>query len=97
MIDCKSPYDIVTTPGIAIISPNYPNGYPYDLTCQVTLYFDTRVSIEFESFWLTYPDHDTQTCDYDWLDVHDGNSSNSELIGSRLCGKQDIRRHLKST
>ena len=102
VIDCESPYDLVTTPGIAIITPNYPNGYASNLSCQVTLSFDDRVSIEFESFDLSYRSVVNHTCDIDWLEVYDGNSSNSDLIRPRTCGSYfDIcgekDNHLEST
>ena len=92
----------MTTPGIAIITPNYPNGYASNLSCQVTLSFDDRVSIEFESFDLSYRNLFTETCEEDWLEIHDGNSSKSDLIRPRTCGRYfDIcgekDNHLEST
>ena len=85
MIDCDLPYDIVTIPGTTVISPNYPNYYGYNPNCQVTLIFDERVSIEFESFDIQGNTVEN-SCNYDWLQVHDGNSSDSETINSKICG-----------
>ena len=85
VIDCYPPYGFVTTPGTTIISPNYPNYYPSnDISyCQVTLIFEDRISIEFESFDVG----SDGSCSLDWFRVFDGNSSDSPLIGSKLCGK----------
>lgn len=79
VIDCISPFDVIAIPGTTIISPNYPSDYGYNLDCQVTLAFPERVSIAFKAF-------DVGLHCYDWLEVIDGNSSDSELIGSKLCG-----------
>ena len=36
------------------------------------------------------------TCDYDWLEVHDGGSPDSEMIGEKLCGN-DVPGPIEST
>ena len=82
VIDCELPFDVLTTPETTIISPNYPYGYDDGLNCQVTITFSGKVSIVFEDFDLYY----RERCDYDWLEVHDGNSSESDMIGEKLCG-----------
>ena len=78
------PYQIVNASETTIISPNYPNNYPDYKICELTISFeeDQRVLIEFESF-DTEMIHDN--C-FDYLNVHDGNSSSSNLIRSQLCG-----------
>ena len=87
MIDCDSPFEVVTTPGTTIITPNYPDDYPMHLDCQVTLKFEQRVSIVFEDFSVY---GSSGYCDdyyrYSWLEVHDGENSDSPLIGEKLCG-----------
>ena len=88
MIDCEPPFETITIPGITIISPNYPKYYGYHLDCQVTLTFEDRVSIVFKDF-------DTGGSHKDWLKVHDGDSSNSNLIG-HLCS-DDIPNPMTST
>ena len=67
VIDCYPPYGFVTTPGTTIISPNYPNYYPSnDISyCQVTLIFEDRISIEFESFDVG----SDGSCSLDWFRV----------------------------
>ena len=40
------------------------------------------VSINFEDFNLQYD----SSCQYDWLEVRDGNSSESKMLGDKLCG-----------
>lgn len=94
VIDCESPYDVIRTPGTSIISPNYPGYYDKNLLCEVTISFEGRVSIEFEYLDLqpTYTDH----CDDDWLEVRDGESSDSEMIGDKICG-EEIPQSIEST
>jgi len=82
VIDCDAPFDIVTAPGTTIVSPNYPNDYGWNLDCQVTVNFEKKVTIVFEEFAV----EDDSTCDDDWLEVHDGDSSDSDMIGEQLCG-----------
>ena len=72
VIGCQDPYQVVTIPGTAIISPNYPNGYEPNLNCHVTITFDHNVAIAFEEFhtWSNEA----------YLEIRDGNSLNSDLI-----------------
>lgn len=88
VIDCESPFEVLTIPGATIISPNYPNDYESGLDCEVTIIFEERVLIEFQDFELegksSMPFE--YSCKDDWLEIHDGNSSDSELIVNRLCG-----------
>ena len=72
-MECEPPYDVVTTSGVTIVSPNYPNFYDDNISCQLTLTFDVKVSIEFETFYTDSSDH---------LEVRDGDSSSSRLIGT---------------
>ena len=81
-IDCSSPFDEVTTPGTAVISPNHPGNYESNKVCQLTIRFSERVRIRFEAFNI----ESHSSCRYDYLEVRDGESSSSNLIGSRLCG-----------
>ena len=83
VIDCESPYDVVTSPGTTIITPNYPYYYGFDRDCQVTLTFGDRVSIVFEYFSVGF--YFTGHLD-DWLELHDGDNPDSDLIGKRLRG-----------
>merc|ERR1719400_914241 len=80
VIDCESPFDVITSPGTTIISPNYPDRYGVDLICETTITFENRVSLTFEYFRVS-----DYHC-YDWLEVRDGDSSESEMIGNKLCG-----------
>ena len=83
-MSCESPYTTVTTSGTIITSPNYPEKYTNDSNCKIRVLFHERkkVAILFYSF-------DVEECivkNYDWLIIRDGNSSESNLIGSKLCG-----------
>ena len=82
MIDCDSPFDEVITPGTRIISPNHPGDYENNKDCQVTIRFSGGVRIRFEAFNIEL----SKSCAYDYIEVRDGDSANSNLIGSRLCG-----------
>ena len=92
VIDCDPPYDTLTIPDITVISPNYPLTYGYGHYCQTTLTSDSSVRLKFEDFNLD----DDDSCKIDWLEVRDGNSSDSEMIGSKLCGN-DIPDEVTST
>ena len=80
-----------------IISPNFPKPYDEELTCEVTLSFAKRVSIQFQSFDIQ-SGTDGKSCNYDWLEVHDGDSSESDSspLVAQLCG-YDIPDPLNST
>ena len=56
-----------------------------NLDRSITLSFDQRASIKFESFNLQHG-NDNNSCSYDWLAVYDGDSSDSAMIGSKRCG-----------
>ena len=75
-------------PGMGIETPNFPDPYGNNLYCQATLTFDARVSIEFQIFSVDY-DYGSHLCEKDWLEVHDGDSQDSDMIGSRLCGNDE--------
>ena len=70
--------------GTTITSPNYPSNYDVSEDCQVTIRFgsDERVKIQIEGFDV----ESNLNCDYDYLVVHDGDSTSSPKIGLKLCG-----------
>ena len=80
VMDCKAPYDVITTPGITVISLNYPRYYPNNINCQITFTFDAKVAIEFKGLF------DTE--EHDVLEVRDGDSSDSPLISS-ISGREN--------
>ena len=94
-IDCDSPFDEVTDSGTTITSPNYPSNYDNGKDCQVTIRFaaDQIVSITLESFDV----ESHSTCAYDYLAVHDGDSTCSNLIGPKLCGTDHAGLTIRST
>ena len=83
-IDCDSPFDEVTIPGSIIISPYHPNNYDNHMDCQTTIRFAVGqiVTITIEEFAVEAHG----TCRWDYLNVYDGNSTTSPMIGSKLCG-----------
>jgi len=94
-IDCDSPFDEVTDSGTTITSPNYPSNYDNRKDCQVTIRFaaDQIVSITLEAFNV----ESHSTCVWDYLAVHDGDSTSSNLIGSKLCGTDPAGSTIQST
>ncbi|XP_056290732.1 cubilin [Pseudoliparis swirei] len=71
------------TPGY-ITSPNYPQSYPQNIDCiwVVSAPNGEAVQIDFEEDIYIEP---TASCVYDYLELRDGSTTNSDLI-SRLCG-----------
>uniref|UniRef100_A0A8C4D9G2 Cubilin n=1 Tax=Dicentrarchus labrax TaxID=13489 RepID=A0A8C4D9G2_DICLA len=67
-----------------ITSPNYPQNYPQNIDCiwVITVPNGEAVQIDFEDEFYIEP---TASCMYDYLEVRDGSTSNTDLI-SRLCG-----------
>jgi len=82
IIDCKSRYNEIVNPGTIITTPNHPGNYENNKICQVRIRFSGRVRIRFEKFDV----ETASSCRYDFLEVRDGDSSTSNLIGSKLCG-----------
>ena len=96
-IDCEPPYDEVTEKGVAITSPNYPDDYGNSLDCQVTIRFGVNetVAITFVVFSVSY--NRDRNCKNDFLTIHDGESTASPLIGSKLCGTSPSGTTIRST
>ena len=96
-IDCSFPYDIeVTVPGTIIISPNHPGDYHSRQDCWITIKFQPgqRVVLQFLKFDIEQ-DHNSD-CTYDYLEIRDRVSSQSNKIGSKLCGT-DVPNDIVST
>ncbi|XP_037806363.1 dorsal-ventral patterning protein tolloid [Lucilia sericata] len=75
--------DIFLTEDRRIDSPNYPLEYFPDKECiwRITVPDNHQVALKFQSFELE--NHDN--CIYDYVEIRDGNSSESKLIGI-FCG-----------
>ena len=52
----------------------------------MTIQFSERVRIKIEAFYLENRYWGGSSCRYDYLEVRDGESSSSNIIGSKLCG-----------
>ena len=76
----------MTSPDTVITSPNHPEYYPNNQSCRTVIRFaeERRVSLTFLAFNL---DGGTG-CNYDWLEIRDGDNANASLIGPKLCGNQ---------
>ncbi|XP_037243046.1 cubilin isoform X5 [Falco rusticolus] len=75
---------LVTASGI-FMSPNYPMPYYHNSECYWLLRGSrgTPFEIQFEQFHLEYHSE----CNFDYLAVYDGNSSNAKQLG-KFCGNQ---------
>uniref|UniRef100_A0A8C8BEW9 Cubilin n=1 Tax=Otus sunia TaxID=257818 RepID=A0A8C8BEW9_9STRI len=75
---------LMTTSGI-FMSPNYPMPYYHNSECYWLLRGNrgTPFEIQFEQFHVGYQSE----CDFDYLAVYDGNSSNAKQLG-KFCGNQ---------
>ncbi|CAG5895667.1 unnamed protein product [Menidia menidia] len=67
-----------------ITSPNYPQNYPQNIDCiwVITVPNGEAVQIDFED---EFNIEQTASCAYDYLELRDGSTSNSDVI-ARLCG-----------
>ena len=85
-INCGNTISDVTVPGTVITSPNHPHYYPNNQNCSTVIRFsqERRVLLTFLAFNL---DGGTG-CNYDWLEIRDGDNANASLIGQILCGNQ---------
>lgn len=96
-LTCAPPYTEVKSSGTTIISPNYPKNYGDGKICQISIKFplEQRVLITFNAFNVGY-----YHCAFDWhhyLEVIDGDSSNSRPLGPRLCGSNSPKRILSTS
>ena len=67
------------------MSPNYPNSYNDNSDCQITISFSDSPTVLIE-FDPNYEIESHSSCSYDYLEIRDGPSADSPLIGSRICG-----------
>ena len=79
--------------GGIITSTSYPNNYPDNEDCiySISQPTGTVILLNFFSMDIEYDG----TCDYDYLEIRDGPSSESPLL-KKLCGKE-IPASLQST
>ncbi|CAL1576609.1 unnamed protein product [Knipowitschia caucasica] len=75
-----------------IHSPLHPNAYPHNKLCEWVIRqpLGHVVTLNFQSFSMEH-----SSCRYDYVQVHDGSSSSSPLLG-KFCGT-DIPPRLQST
>uniref|UniRef100_A0AAY4BGR8 CUB domain-containing protein n=1 Tax=Denticeps clupeoides TaxID=299321 RepID=A0AAY4BGR8_9TELE len=71
-------------------SPHFPNIYPNNINCHwtVTLSAGYRIKLFFPSMELEDRNSLTDTCDYDFVAVHDGGSETDPLLG-QWCGSEE--------
>ncbi|KAF4524800.1 hypothetical protein B566_EDAN010175 [Ephemera danica] len=66
-----------------ITSPNYPRSYPGNLHCEYLIQFprSQRIKVTFEDLQL----ESAQSCAYDYIQIREGSTEDSPLVGS-YCG-----------
>lgn len=66
-------------------SPMYPKDYPADITCfrTITADFGYFVRIDFRDAFRIEPPSNEGNCDYDYLEIRDGDQGYSPLIGKK--------------
>ena len=67
-------------------SPRYPNLYPPDTECYriITADIGYFVRIDFRDMFHLEPESNTKSCDYDYLEIRDGDQGYSPLIGEDI-------------
>ncbi|XP_050313173.1 cubilin-like isoform X2 [Anthonomus grandis grandis] len=71
------------SPAGVLKSPDYPNNYPRDIDCTWTINVphNSQILLKFLNFSLEA----YSGCRYDWLEIRNGGSSSSPLVG-KYCG-----------
>ena len=94
-MDCQSPYDEITTPEIKITSPNFPNGYGNNKDCQLKIRFfaNQTVSVTLDTFDVQFH----PSCQYDFLAIYDGETTDSPMLATKLCGPNAAGIPIQST
>ncbi|KAH9509816.1 hypothetical protein Btru_045275 [Bulinus truncatus] len=75
--DCNR---VLTDKNGTFMSTNYPSNYPDNSDCTWTI--TTNITNAFIT--LSFQSYDVEGCPYDYIEVYDGNSTKSKLIG-RYC------------
>ncbi|KAL9985292.1 hypothetical protein ACROYT_G007677 [Oculina patagonica] len=86
---CSSSGTTLTGSSGSFSSPNYPSNYPNRETCRwiITVPQGHIVLLSFQSFHLESCFRPSPDCSCDYLEVRDGTTGSSELLG-RYCGKE---------
>lgn len=68
-------------------SPMYPRAYPEDINCfkTITAEFGSFVRIDFRDMFRIEPANNEGSCEYDYLEIRDGDQGYAPLIG-KYCG-----------
>ncbi|XP_055842375.1 cubilin homolog isoform X2 [Episyrphus balteatus] len=65
-------------------SPNWPNEYPKDVNCSWTI--SVKPGHQIELLTKTFDLEDSENCTNDWLEIRNGGSASSPIIGT-YCGQ----------
>lgn len=76
-----------TSPQGIIASPYHPDPYPSGRTCRylISQPLNTAIRVEFLNFDI----EGSFNCNFDYLEIRDGNDQNSSLVG-RFCGDPSL-------
>ena len=74
-----------STPEGTLTSPYYPDKYPDGTDCVYTIARPAGTTIQLYFHSLDINSH--SSCRYDYLEIRDGSSDNSAILG-KLCGKE---------
>lgn len=75
---------VLTASSGTIVSPNFPGKYPNNVECIWTIQMPVgaRITLNWQNIDIEAQD----TCNYDYVQLRNGNSSTSPLVG-KYCGK----------
>ena len=76
----------------------YPREYPQDIVCFRTITADIGyfVRIDFRDMFMIEPPSTAGNCEYDYLEIRDGDQGYSPLIGKNLAYLLGLRMFLPS-
>ena len=68
-------------------SPMYPREYPSEISCfrTITAEFGNFVRIDFRDVFRIEPPNNEGACEYDYLEIRDGDQGYAPLIGKKIC------------
>ncbi|KFM76021.1 Cubilin, partial [Stegodyphus mimosarum] len=76
---------ILSSPSGSIVSPNYPQAYPFNADCEWLIRVSHGSAISVTIIEIDIEEH--ETCMYDYLQIFDGDSENSKCL-LNICNNQ---------
>ncbi|BFZ22228.1 hypothetical protein BsWGS_25267 [Bradybaena similaris] len=93
-VDSNACGTVITEPRGYIVSDNYPALYPLDFTCNWTIlgHQNSIITLSFLDFVVEA----SVNCDYDFVNIYDGNNEHAPLLGN-FCGTEQPQNVTSST